>query len=865
MAYEREGCKMAAVKTKLKEKNPDAPSNKRSLRNAAEDQLASTHKQSPELTKQTAEALIYELEIHQTELEMQAEELQRAHLALEESRDKYLNLYEFAPLGHLTLNDKELITEVNLNGAMLLGVERSKLLMIPFCKFISEKDSDAWHLYFKKVLSEEEKQCCTLTITRGDGSSFPARLESIRITGKSKAPPTVRVAISDITDIRVAEETLKENERFLTNIVEQIPDMIFVKDARDLRFVQLNKAGEDLLGYSRAEMLGKNDFDLFPNDEAVFFTGNDRQVLLTNQISDNPDERISTRYKGERILHTKKIPIIDEKGVPRYLLGISEDITERKRVLDALQESECKYRNLYRYAQVGLFEINFKDGTVVACNEQFVTLTGFSSIEDAIGKDIVHLYENPDDRKDISRILHQEGHIDDHIIRLKNHQTGNPFLAQFSARFNHEKNIAVGSIIDITESKRAEEELARKHEELHAAYEQLTASEEMLRLNYAELATSQSALREAKDYLEKLIRYANVPFISWNPDLKITEFNRAFEQLNGMTREAVMGQSLAILFTDTTREKSMDLFRRALRGEYWEVVEIPLRHVSGETRIVLWNSTNIFDPTGKVIATIAQGQDITERKTAEEAIRKFSEDLEHTVAERTSDISDINLNLMTEIEVRVDAEKQLTKSVGEKEVLLREVHHRVKNNLQIIISLLNLQSRYITDETMRLAFKESQSRVRAMALVHEKLYQSTDLAKLDLGNYLKFLGDNLFQFLGMKGKGITLTMDIRDIFLAIDTAIPLGLMINELISNSLKYAFPDGRNGEISLVIHRQDRTLTIQFRDNGVGIPEEFDWRNAESLGLRLVCSLVDQLDGTIELDRSAGTAFTIIVKEKE
>jgi PAS domain S-box-containing protein len=985
---------MAAVKMKLKEKKPGTPPSERSLRNAAEEQLVLAHQQSPDVTQQTAEELIHELQVHQTELEMQAEELRRTQLALEESRDKYLDRYEFAPFGYLTLNEKALITEVNLTGATLLGVERGTLLKAPFSKFVAEKDADEWYRYFKNVLIQEEKQICTLTLKRSDGSTFPARLESIRITGKSDGPPTVRVTISDITDIRLAEEkaganltkyqvlfesvplgitvsdkagnivesnrmaehllglpkkdqvdrqidgrewriirpdgslmpadefasvmalqenrlianiemgivkgeeditwinvtaapvplegygvaiaysditdrkrteeALQKSERFLTNIVEQIPDMIFVKDARDLRFVQLNKAGEDLLGYSRAEILGKNDYDLFPNDEAVFFTGNDRQVLLTNQVSDNPNEKILTRYKGERILHTKKIPIVDEKGVPGYLLGISEDITERKRVWDALQESERKFRNLYRYAQVGLFEISFKDLTVVACNERVATIAGFSSIEDATGKDIAHLFENPDDIKEITRIIHQEGHIDDHIIRIKNHLSGSPLWVQFSARFNHEKNVAEGSIIDITGRKRVEDELVRKNEELNAAYEQLTASEDVLRVNYTELATSQSSLKEAKDYLESLIRYANVPIISWNPELTITEFNRAFEHLSGMTREEVIGQSLAILFTDTTREKYMALIRRALMGKHLKVVEIPIRHISGETRIVLWNSTNILDTTGKVIATIAQGQDITKRKAAEEALRKFSEDLEQTVAERTSGLTDISLSLMTEIDIRLDAEKQLTKSVGEKEVLLREVHHRVKNNLQIIISLLNLQSRYIPDAATRSVFRESQNRVRAMALVHEKLYQSTDLAKLDLGNYLKFLGDNLFQFLGMKGKGITLTIDVHDISLAIDTAIPLGLMINELISNSLKYAFSDGKKGEISLAVKRQDHTLTILFKDTGIGIPSDFDWRNAESLGLRLVCSLVEQLDGTIELDRSSGTAFTIVVKEK-
>ena len=246
-------------------------------------------------------------------------------------------------------------------------------------------------------------------------------------------------------------------------------------------------------------------------------------------------------------------------------------------------------------------------------------------------------------------------------------------------------------------------------------------------------------------------------------------------------------------------------------------------------------------------------------------MKTFSEDLDRKVLERTSNLDDVNVNLMTEIDIRLNAEKQLSKNLKEKEVLLREVHHRVKNNLQIIISLLNLQSRYITDETTLSAFRESQNRVRAMALVHEKLYGSADLATIDLDNYIRFLGNNLVQFYGIQGKNITLTIDIHDIFLAIDTAIPFGLMINELISNSLKYAFPNGRKGEISIAIHRQDHTLTILFRDNGVGIPEDLDWRNARSMGLQLVTALVDQLDGTIELDRTAGTRFTMVVQEKE
>ena len=139
------------------EKNTDLPGIGRSLRDDAEEQLASSKKYSSDLQGQTADKLIHELQVHQIELETQAEELRRAHLALEESRDKYLDLYDFAPLGYLTLNDKALITEVNLTAATLLGIKRNKLVKAPFSKFMSEKDSDEWYRYFSNVLSQEEK------------------------------------------------------------------------------------------------------------------------------------------------------------------------------------------------------------------------------------------------------------------------------------------------------------------------------------------------------------------------------------------------------------------------------------------------------------------------------------------------------------------------------------------------------------------------------------------------------------------------------------------------------------------------------------------------------------------------------------
>jgi len=205
---------MAAGKKKPVVKNTDTPGIVRSLRDNAEEQLARSPKRSPDVKGQTAEELIHELQVHQIELETQAEELRRVQLMLEESRDKYLDLYDFAPIGYLTLSHEALIDEVNLTGATLLGVERSELVNARFRKFITTEDLDLWDRYFMNVLNRVKKQSRTLMIMRGDGSTFPARLESIRIADSSKGNPTVRVAITDITDMKRVEIALRvSNEK----------------------------------------------------------------------------------------------------------------------------------------------------------------------------------------------------------------------------------------------------------------------------------------------------------------------------------------------------------------------------------------------------------------------------------------------------------------------------------------------------------------------------------------------------------------------------------------------------------------------------------------------------------------------------
>ncbi|HUJ89006.1 MAG TPA: histidine kinase dimerization/phosphoacceptor domain -containing protein, partial [Syntrophorhabdales bacterium] len=218
------------------------------------------------------------------------------------------------------------------------------------------------------------------------------------------------------------------------------------------------------------------------------------------------------------------------------------------------------------------------------------------------------------------------------------------------------------------------------------------------------------------------------------------------------------------------------------------------------------------------------------------------------------------LVLMQDVTERRVAEERIRLSLKEKEVLLKEVHHRVKNNLQIISSLLNLQSKYIKDDQALEMFKESRNRIRSMTLIHEKLYRSKDLANIDVAEYIQNLSSNLFR--SYSAGRVSLKTQVDDNLLGIDTAIPCGLIINELVSNSLKHAFPE-KQGEIFVDLHRDDGRFTLIVRDNGVGLPESVDFRNTDSLGLQLVCTLTDQLDGAIELNRAGGTEFKITFGE--
>jgi len=248
--------------------------------------------------------------------------------------------------------------------------------------------------------------------------------------------------------------------------------------------------------------------------------------------------------------------------------------------------------------------------------------------------------------------------------------------------------------------------------------------------------------------------------------------------------------------------------------------EIPADTPSGK-RIIRWINQGIFNEKEKLNEIQSIGIDITERKEAEDLIKN---------------------------------------SLREKEILLKEIHHRVKNNMQIISSLLNLQTMQISDEKQREMFIESRNRVRSMALIHEKLYSSDNLAEISFDDYIRMLALEIQNTFLHRASNTELRFDLQPITLGIDLAIPCALLFNEILSNAFKYAFPDKREGTIAIEFKRSDSgSYSLSVFDNGVGLPPGIEEESGDTLGFQLIHALTRQIDGAIRFDRCGGTAITV------
>ena len=337
--------------------------------------------------------------------------------------------------------------------------------------------------------------------------------------------------------------------------------------------------------------------------------------------------------------------------------------------------------------------------------------------------------------------------------------------------------------------------------------------------NITERKRIELALKDSEQKYRDLVDNALVGVYRTNLSGDILFVNEAFSTLVGFSSpEAMIEKGALVRYKDA---KVREAFIKELRDKgSLNYYEIEMLTNSGETKNVLLSATL----SGEEI--LGMVMDITDRKKSTEKVKA---------------------------------------ALKEKEILLKELHHRVKNNMQVISGLIELQSQQLDDDGAREIFNETRDRVSSMALIHENLYKASDLGNINFAEYIKTLTNHLFYSYNVDFDVIQLKTDVKDVYLDVQVGIPCGLIVNELVSNTLKHAFPGERRGEVKVSLFRGSNSqYTLIVKDTGTGFPKNLDFRKTKSLGMQLVTMLVDQLEGTIELKRDGGTEFVITFLEK-
>ncbi|MDZ4170765.1 MAG: PAS domain S-box protein [Methanobacteriaceae archaeon] len=662
-----------------------------------------------------------------------------------------------------------------------------------------------------------------IVVFPGSDKKYYRQVSSSPIKNEDGEIISAVAVVRDITGLKKTENERFKSQEFLRNILENIPDMVFVKNATKLDLVMINKAGEELLGIRRDELIGKTDYELFPKNDADFFTSKDREVLENKTLLDIPEEVIETKNLGQRILHTKKIPILNHEGTPQYLLGISEDITKLKKSEKKIKESEEFLRGIFDNMPSGMSVYQVKnngskgsDYIIKEFNQASEKIEGMPR-ESVIGKSLYDIRPNIDEYGIIP-------------IFKKVWETGKPI--HYPAKMyvdekyenwyeNYVFKAPTGEIVaiynDVTAHEKAKEELIKE-------------SAEKTQLN----KLLKAEIKERKK-MEKIIQD------------NVLRMNIALESAKMGAWDFNLVNNTSVRTLDHDKIFGYD----SLQPEWNK--KIFFEHVLPEDREYAQKRFEESYETNKLYLQCRIIRADKKIRWIEVYGIIYRDDKNHP---------NRILGVISDITERKETENHLIKAIEEKEILLREIHHRVKNNMQIISSFLNLQSIQVVDKRDADLFTVVQDRVKSMALIHDNLYQSVDLSRIQFKEYINNMISQIFSTHSHLSKNIKLVTDIDDLTFNMETGVPLGLIITEMVINSLKHAFPDYK-GEIFISLHAKEEYIELIIRDNGVGIPEDFDIEKSKKLGLRLLNTLVDQLEGTVKLDCSQGTEFKITFKE--
>lgn len=738
----------------------------------------------------------------------------------------------------------------------------------------------------------------------------------------AKLADTNRDLLNEIDERKRAENDLKESEEKYRILLDESSDPTF-SFYPDGTYRYVNRAFADGVGKPVDAITGRKIWDVFPREEAeqrfsalrtVFSTGESKVIEVRVPRSD-----------GDRYYVTTIVPVKDDAGSVTSVLCTSKDITERKRAEVELRESEELFSTAFYRGPLMLTISEIDSGRCLEVNDTFTRVSGYTK-DDAIGKTSIELgWLSPEDRESLIQELNSSGRVVGKELRLMK-KNGEPVWSLFFGEIItvSGKKRLLSLAEDITDRKRAEEALRQSEEKFRLISENSPdhniiqdynlryvwvlnpqlglTSEDMVgktdydilskddadRLtsikrqvletgetiastivlvsrqgkteyfdgvylpkynnegkidglmgyfrNITERKQAEMALRESHDRFEATIASLDDAVFLVDPATRlISECNAASTRIFGYSHEEMVGRETCFLHVDRAH---VEQFGREAGATYEDpgyfTREFEMRRKDGCVFPTEHFVRPIRDPDGRILYVVSVVRDITVRKRAEE-------ELQHALAER--------------------------------EVLLREVHHRVKNNLAGIISLIGLQIASLSDPSSVSLLRDLETRIRSMALVHESLCRTQDLSQVNIASYTENLTKQLFQVYAT-GADIPCRIDMGEVTMPIETAIPCGLVMSEVITNSLKYAFPttfscqDQRNEPctITIIMNHEGGYYRLYIEDNGIGIPKGAEADRSQSLGLYLIRLIVEhQLRGTLQVSTAGGTAYTIRFPERK
>ncbi len=539
------------------------------------------------------------------------------------------------------------------------------------------------------------------------------------------------------------------------------------------------------------------------------------QKLIDGSARERGQFRILNKVSGKFIWAELQGKTRVEENGQMNVFHLLRNIDFRVQSENLLRQSEEKHRLLFTRANDAIFII--KNLQIVDCNEKTLSMFESPGYSGVSGKELYRFMPE------------SQGGGTDSILNfhylVQETLKGNPqFFDWIFSKFGGEQfdsevslsGFKLGEddfvqviVRDITARKKAEQEELRAR---LAEKENVALEKEIEDRKKAEYE-----LTEARQYSDSIINSSLDIIIASDKQGKITEFNKAAREVFGYNNSQILGRGVESLLKN--KEDGPALVKRIVEDGYFRG-EMIAKTKSGKSFSAYISASKLINNEGESIGTVGVVKDISELKKSEQKLKE---------------------------------------SVEQKEVLLREVHHRVKNNLQVINSILKLQSSFIDDNKAILAMSECQDRIKSMAFIHESLYQSNDLAKVNFSDYLSTLCNNLLYSYQVDREKVLLNLNVSKISLSLDTGISCGLIVNELISNALKYAFVKQDEGQIVVSLEKKGKSHVLIVEDNGAGFPSTVDYRNTHSLGLQLVLGLVDQIDGEIQLKKGGGTKFII------